>query len=80
MKLSGLNVSQKTLNLKNSIILEILKIIHHDQNGFVRNGSSADNMNRLLHVLNASCDSVNPSAVLSLDAEKAFDHLEWQHL
>lgn len=56
------------------------KLIHQDQTGFVKSRLAGDNIRRLLHVIHFSQDIEDPCAVLSLDAEKAFDRLEWQYL
>lgn len=37
-------------------------------------------MRHLLHIIHAASDVVSPCAILSLDAEKAFDRLEWDYL
>lgn len=42
--------------------------------------NSADNLRRPLHAIYFSKDIESPCAVLSLDAEKAFDRLEWNYL
>lgn len=55
------------------------KLIHPDQSGFVKKRLSADNLRRLLHILDSS-DSLSSKAILSVDAEKAFDRLEWSFL
>lgn len=41
---------------------------------------AGDNLSRLLHVLHFSQEIRDPCAILSLDAEKALDRLEWQYL
>ena len=55
------------------------KLIHPDQSGFVKKRLSSDNVRRLLHIINSSSLQAS-SAVLSVDAEKAFDRLEWSYL
>ncbi|MGH0189109.1 UNVERIFIED_CONTAM: hypothetical protein FKN15_044787 [Acipenser sinensis] len=55
-------------------------LIHQDQIGFIKTRLASDNVRRLLHILYAATDIAAPCAVLSLDAEKAFDHLEWDYL
>lgn len=53
-------------------------LVHHDQTGFMKSRLASDNVRRLLHIINSN--SRNNSSVLSLDAEKAFDRLEWCYL
>lgn len=55
-------------------------LIHHDQTGFIKSRLASDNMRRLLHVLDSSSRSTDSNVILSLDAEKAFDRLEWKYL
>lgn len=40
---------------------------------------ASDNLRRLLHVIHNASDIASPCAVLSLDAEKDFDRLEWDY-
>ena len=65
--------------LASRLALYLPKFIHPDQSGFVKQHLSADNMHRLLHVLDTS-DNLSSKAILSIDAEKAFDRLEWSFL
>ena len=54
-------------------------IINNDQNGFVLNRQAFHNTRRLLNVLFAK-GNAKGHAILSLDAEKAFDRIEWGYL
>ena len=80
--LSLLNVDIKLFAKMLALRLEPLmsKLIHPDQTGFGHPCLSSDNVRRLLHIIEASADVQTPCAVLSLDAEKAFDRLEWHYL
>lgn len=53
-------------------------IIDTDQTGFVKNHHSFFNVRRLLNILHSPNNSV-PECVVSLDAEKAFDRVEWKY-
>lgn len=75
---SLVNVDCKVLT---KILENILPdIIHGDQVGFVKGRSSSDNLRRLLHLIWMSCQENTPLAAFSLDAEKAFDRVEWVFL
>lgn len=80
--LSLINTDVKLFSKVLSCCLEkfLPKLIHPDQSGFVKKRLSSDNLRRLLHIVNSSPDPKVSSAVLSVDAEKAFDHLEWLYL
>lgn len=54
-------------------------IINNDQNGFVLNRQAFHNTRRLLNVLFTK-QNTKGHAILSLDAEKAFDRIEWGYL
>jgi len=56
------------------------ELVHCDQTGFIKSRIAIDNVWRLLHVIDGAQGLSSPAAVLSLDAMKAFDHLEWPFL
>ena len=58
----------------------LTKLIHNDQTGFIKTRLASDNVRRLLHIIHAADTIDLPCSVLSLDAEKAFDRLEWDYL
>lgn len=76
--LSLLNADYKILSKLIALRLEdvIPKIIHADQTGFVKNRYGADNVRRLLHILNTAQKNLNPMLIMSMDAKKAFDRIE----
>ncbi len=58
----------------------IHKLIDPDQSGFITGRLAADNVRRVLHVIAESGKLKTPSGLLFIDAEKAFDRLEWGYL
>lgn len=56
------------------------ELVHSDQTGFIKSRLATDNVRRLLHVIDGAQSLDSPAAVLSLDAMKAFDRLEWPFL
>ncbi|KAL0152803.1 hypothetical protein M9458_052526 [Cirrhinus mrigala] len=55
-------------------------IISPDQTGFIKNRYSFFNVRRLCNILYSPSPPGVPEVVLSLDAEKAFDRVEWGYL
>ena len=80
--LSLINVDCKILTKILATRLEkaLPNIIHTDQVGFMKNRSSTDNMRRLLHLIWLNRTGKDPVVALSLDAEKAFDRVQWDIL
>lgn len=55
-------------------------MINNNQEGFVKNRSSADNMRRLLHLIWANRNNSSPISAISLDAQKASDRVDWDFM
>lgn len=55
-------------------------LVHLDQVGFIRGRLASNNMRRLLHVMSRASSLQHPAVAISLDAEKAFDRIEWPFL
>lgn len=56
------------------------QLINPDQSGFVKVRYASDNIRRLLNIIDHSILYNQTALVLSLDAEKAFDRVEWSYL
>ncbi len=79
--ISLLNVDTKILAKVLARRLESIlpSVISEDQTGFVKNRHSYFNIRRLFDILYSPSDGA-PECILSLDAEKAFDRVEWAYL
>lgn len=55
-------------------------IISYDQTGFIMGRQMSSNIRRLLNIIFDPSLSVAPEMIISLDAEKAFDRVEWNYL
>lgn len=79
--ISLLNVDFKILSKVLAVRLQTVlsSIIGMDQTGFVPNRQSFHNTRRLFNIIVSPSSSL-PEVVVSLDAEKAFDRVEWSFL
>uniref|UniRef100_A0A3Q3H395 Reverse transcriptase domain-containing protein n=2 Tax=Kryptolebias marmoratus TaxID=37003 RepID=A0A3Q3H395_KRYMA len=77
------------LNVDYKIVAKVLarrlenilpKIINPDQAGFIKMRYGTDNIRRVLNVVQYLNTHKKPAVIVSLDAEKAFDRVEWQFL
>uniref|UniRef100_A0A8C5MYW4 Reverse transcriptase domain-containing protein n=1 Tax=Leptobrachium leishanense TaxID=445787 RepID=A0A8C5MYW4_9ANUR len=55
-------------------------LVHPDQVGFIPSRGAPDNIRRTVNLLSIAHASKQPSLLLSLDAEKAFDRVDWTYL
>lgn len=79
--ISLLNVDLKILSKIIALRLQrvLTNIITTDQTGFMLGRHSFHNTRRLLNIISAP-SSTTPEVIISLDAEKAFDRVEWSYL
>lgn len=77
-----IKIISKTLALR--LELAISTLIHTDQTGFIKGRKSSDNLRRLFNLISMVKDnpvqSRIPFLIATLDAEKAFDKVEWSFL
>lgn len=80
--ISRINVDCKILTKVLAMRQEsvLAHLIYSDQVGFIKGRSSSDNVKRLLHLIQLNRDESTPIAAFSLDAQKAFDRVEWGFL
>lgn len=80
--ISLLNVDFKLLSKLLARRLEVVlpSIISLDQTGFIRNRHSFFNLRRVFNVVYNPPSNALPEALIALDAEKAFDRVEWDYL
>ena len=81
--ISLINVDLKLITKTLSHRLEkvIPSIIHPDQTGFIKGRHSSNNTRRLFNLLEYSTSQKQPPTIIvSLDAEKAFDKVNWSFL
>uniref|UniRef100_A0A8C5Q8T9 Reverse transcriptase domain-containing protein n=1 Tax=Leptobrachium leishanense TaxID=445787 RepID=A0A8C5Q8T9_9ANUR len=80
--ISLINVDMKIYAkiLANRLGRYIAEIVHPDQVGFVPGREAPDNIRRALNLIQVATTSGRSSFLLSLDAEKAFDRVDWNYL
>lgn len=59
--------------------LVLQTVINSDQNAFVKNHQAFHNIRQVLNFIDAR-EGTHDTTILSLDAEKAFDRVEWSYL
>lgn len=56
------------------------KLIHNDQTGFIQERQTQDNTRRTLQIISHIQENKIAAMVISIDAEKAFDSVNWSFL
>ncbi len=56
------------------------ELAHYDLTGFIRTRLASNNVRGLLYIIDRADSLSSPAAVLSLEAGKAFNRLEWPYL
>ena len=80
--ISLLNSDYKLISkvLGNRLSLILPKIINPDQSGFIQKHLSANNLSRFFNIIHLAKSGSDHTVAVALDAEKAFDRLEWPYL
>jgi hypothetical protein len=80
--ISLLNTSYKILAKLIALRLDkvLPDLVDMDQTGFVRNRSFPDNIRRLYNIMHYVENDQESVVAASLDAEQAFDRIEWNYL
>lgn len=79
---SVLNIDYKLFTFILARMIENIlpSLIHLDQTGFIRQRQTQDIKRRTLHIINHVIQQKTETAIISLDAEKAFDSVRWSFL
>ncbi len=57
---------------------KLLKLIHSDQTGFLKNRFIGENIRKILDLIEYTEEEDIPALLISIDFEKCFDRVEWQ--
>lgn len=66
--------------VSSALISKLHKLVKPDETGFINNRLGVDNVKRALNLQSIAAKRTTPSMLLSLDAENAFDRVDWSFL
>lgn len=80
ISLLGVDVKVLAKALAHRLETVLPQIIHTDQTGFIKGRLSFFNIRRVMDIIYSPSELKDPEILLLLDAEKAFDRVEWSYL
>lgn len=80
ISLLNLDLKLYAKHLANRLVNILPLLIHNDQTGFTKGRQTSDATRRLINIIHHSNSTGMPSLLLSLDAEMAFDRVNWTYL
>lgn len=78
--ISLMNTDIKIISKALATRIVISSLIHPDQTGFIKDRHSSNNTRRLFNLINISNHNKLKTVILSPDAEKTFDKVNWTFL
>jgi len=80
ISLLGVDVKILSKIVANRLERVVTDIVKADQTGFVRDRTSSNNTRRLINIIHHLNFHQTPGAIVTMDAEKAFDRIERKYM